>query len=350
MGGSVALKGTDGTAYQEALDRGAAAVAPSRARRALAKISGDARFLTASEGMGEEALTDLGYEFEVVHSFSGNSDRSDTVTVCEEFLKRKVSLIVFCGGDGTARDVLDAVGEHLPCVGIPSGVKMHSAVFSNTPEEAAEVIDAFIKGEVTTRLAEVMDVDEDAFRRGELKARLYGYLRVPSNGKAMQPPKGLVFASDEEEQKEVIAQYVVDNMEDGVMYVLGPGTTTRAVAQKMWQRKTLLGVDVYLDGKLLVEDASEKDLLGTLGGKKVQLVLTPIGRQGFIFGRGNQQISPRVLEMIGLSNMTMIATPDKLKETAILRSDSGDVELDRKMVGYHKVLVGYAQFRMVRCV
>lgn len=349
MGGSVALKGTDGSAYQEALSLGATAIAPSRARRALARISGDVTFLTASGGMGQGALTDLGFSFEVVYNLIGESGPSDTVAVCKELLTRNTELIIFCGGDGTARDVMDVVSENIPCIGIPSGVKMHSAVFANTPEEAGEVANAFIHGDTATKLAEVMDVDEVAFRQGELKARLYGYLRVPLNDNGMQPPKGSVFASNDDEQKEVIAQYVVDSMEKDTVYVLGPGTTTKAIADKMGLKKTLLGVDVYRDGALLWEDASEADLLRAVKDVKVKLVLTPIGHQGFVLGRGNQQISPRVVETVGMKNIQIIATPEKLRETNVLRSDSGDTELDLKMRGYQKVLVGYAQYRMVHC-
>ncbi len=350
MGGSVALKGTDGAAYQQALDRGAVPVASGRAMRALAGIEDGVQFLTAFDEMGERVLSDLGQDYEVVHWVDGASSGRDTWEACLAFLARKVDLIVFCGGDGTARDVMDAVGENVPVIGIPSGVKMHSGVFANTPEEAGGVINNFLQGGMPTRLAEVMDVDEDAFREGELKARLYGYLQVPEQEGGIQPPKGFMYSSSDDEQKGAIAEYVVETMKTGTLYVLGPGTTTRAVAERMGGPKTLLGVDVYRDGGLVVEDASEEDLLGALVGNEARLILTPIGRQGFVFGRGNQQLSPKVVATIGLPNLQIIATPEKLRETPTLRSDSGDLELDRKMRGYQRVLVGYAHYRMVLCV
>lgn len=348
MGGSVALKGTDGEAYRLALSRGAIPVAGERAMRALSKIGDHIEFLTASGDLGEKVLRDLGHPFEVVHVIRGESSADDTRKACSLFLGRGAGLIVFCGGDGTARDVLDAVGEEVPVIGIPAGVKMHSAVFAHTPEEAGEAVSAFLSGEGRTRLAEVMDIDEDAFRAGELKARLYGYLRVPETD-IMQTSKGSVFGTSDDEQKEVIAEFVVEGMEPGVIYILGPGTTTRAVAVRMGRPKTLLGVDAYVDGELLLSDATEAELLEALKGREARLLVTPIGRQGFVFGRGNQQISPKVVERVGLDNLQVIATPEKLKETPTLRSDSGDPELDRRMRGFCRVLVGHSQFRMVRC-
>lgn len=348
MGGSVALKGTDGEAYELALVRGAMPIARGRAGRALSAVSGDLSYLTAPGDMGAGALSDLGLEFEVVTQIWERSGPEDTRRACREFLERGAELIVFCGGDGTARDVLDAVGESVPVIGIPSGVKMHSAVFANTPEEAGRMISLFASGMKETKLAEVMDVDEDAFRRGELRARLYGYMRVPS-GNGMQPPKGSVYATSDEEQKEAIAEYVVEEMLPGTLYILGPGTTTKAVADRMKQRKTLLGVDVYLDRRLMKEDAAEADLLDLLKEHQAHLLLTPIGRQGFVLGRGNQQISPRVVEAVGPENILVLATPEKLRETHCLRYDTGDAVLDREMSGFQRVLVGYAQYRMVRC-
>ncbi len=350
MGGMVALKGTDGETLNEAVRRGASPISNDRARRALSKIEGKSVFLTASGEMGERVLSELSLSSEVVHSVREKSAAMDTKDACTRFLERGTDLIIFCGGDGTARDVLDVVGESITVIGIPSGVKMHSGVFANTPEEAGEVICAFIKGEMTTRLSEVMDVDEEAFRTGELRTRLYGYLRVPSLEGMMQPPKGTIFGTSDDEQKEAIAEFVVENMEPGTHYVLGPGTTTRAVAQRLGQPKTLLGVDVYLDGRIMVQDASESDLIKVLPGTKAKVLVTPIGRQGFVLGRGNQQISPRVIGMVGVENVQVLATRDKLGETPTLHSDSGDPELDRRMNGYLRVLVGYAQFRMVKVV
>lgn len=347
MGGKVALKGTDTDALEIAIGRGASPTAERRARRAISIVPPIIHFLTASGSMGEDVLKTLGFEHEVVHRVCGRSGAEDTVRTCQQF-RGRTGLVLFCGGDGTARDVMTALGNDVPVVGIPAGVKMHSAVFANTPEEAGAAVSRFFDGERDTRLAEVMDVDEEAFRRGELRARLYGYLKVPDLG-SLQPAKGAVFGTSDEEQKGAIAEFLVERMEPGTIYVLGPGTSTKAVADRMGQPKTLLGVDAYLDGKAVLTDASEKDLLRLLNGQKAKVLVTPIGRQGFIFGRGNQQLSPKVIEMVGLENLTMIATPTKLAETPVLRSDSGEIGLDARLSGYRKVLIGYDQYRMVRC-
>ena len=349
MGGSVALKGTDGDAYAEALRRGGVPTARDRAMRALARVEGDFELLTASGDMGENVLKDLGIPCRVVHAVSGMSRADDTKEVCSRFLSENVDLIVFCGGDGTARDVMDVVGERVLVIGVPSGVKMHSAVFANTPEDAGDIISAWLKGNVPVRSAEVMDVDEVSFRKGELSARLYGYMLVPDIAGSLQPPKGTVFSTSDEEQKGVIADHLVESMDPDTLYIIGPGTTTRAVAERMGLPKTLLGVDVYRGGEVVVNDASERDLLDLLPAKAV-IILTPIGRQGFILGRGNQQISAKVVNMVGKENVRIIATSEKLRETTVLRTDSGDAELDNRMRGYHKVLIGYAQYRMVRCL
>jgi len=347
MGGKLALKGTDGSALDVALSRGAVPIAEHRAMVALTYVPPDLHFLTASGKMGENVLKRLRFNYEVIWKVDRESTAKDTKQTCQLFIGR-VDLVVFCGGDGTARDVLDALGDSVPVVGVPSGVKMHSAVFANTPKEAGEAIYRFAQGDPGTRRAEVMDVDEDAFRQGELRARLYGYLKVPDLG-GLQPPKGAVFGTSDEEQKEAIAEFVVERMEPGTIYVLGPGTSTKAVADRMGQPKTLLGVDAYLDGEAILLDASEEDLLRLLDGKRAKLLVTPIGRQGFVLGRGNQQLSPRVIDMVGMENLLIIATPTKLSETIFLRSDSGDVELDKRLCGYRKVLIGYDQYRMVRC-
>ncbi|MCE5260487.1 MAG: ATP-NAD kinase family protein [Euryarchaeota archaeon] len=348
MGGSVALKGTDGDSYREAVTRGAVPVAQGKATRALAMIEGDVRFLTASGEMGASVLAALGQEHEVVFQVEGESGAEDTRRTCQAFLDRGVDLIVFCGGDGTARDVLDVVGDRVPVIGIPAGVKMHSGVFANSPEEAGKIISAFLAERSGTRMAEVMDVDEEAFRKGEVRARPYGYMKVPAL-EGIQPPKGAVFGTSDREQKEAIAEYVVERMDPGTLYILGPGTTTKAVADRMGRPKTLLGVDAYLAGEIVLSDATESDLLHAINGRRTMLLLTPIGRQGFILGRGNQQLSPRVIEAVGTANVLILATPTKLAETQVLRVDSGDAALDERLRGFRRVLIGYDQFRMVRC-
>jgi predicted polyphosphate/ATP-dependent NAD kinase len=351
MGGAVGLKGTDGQeALSEAIRRGAKPVAGSRMREMLShlpRIDG-LSFLTGGGPMGEDVLKELGLQHEVVHS-SARPSAQDTKTCCLIFLEREVKCITFGGGDGTARDVMDAVDEKVPVIGIPSGVKMHSAVFANTPREASVLLARFITSGLPLRRSEVMDIDEEAFRQGHLSARLYGHLQMPYESALVQPIKGDYEGGSVEEEKEAIAAYVADEMKPDVLYILGPGTTLEAVAKRIGVPKTLLGVDAVLDGKIVAADAGEAVLEGLVNSHaKVKIFVTPIGAQGFFLGRGNQQISARIVRMVGIENLVVLAAPTKLRETKVLRVDTGDPELDRSLKGFRNVVVGFRMGTMVK--
>ena len=260
-----------------------------------------------------------------------------------------LDLLIFCGGDGTARDVLDAVDQEVPVLGVPTGVKMHSAVFAVNPRAAARVAMGFLSGELPVREAEVMDVDEEAFRAGRLSARLYGYMLVPYEPELVQGTKVASPATaDEEENKLAIARQVVEEMEPGVIYVVGPGTTTKPILELLGLEKTLLGVDVICDGRLLAKDANEAQILRLVRGRKAKIIVTPIGGQGFIFGRGNQQISPEVIRAVGLDNIIVVATKSKLRGLRALRVDTGDPELDEALRGYMRVVADYGEEVVMR--
>ena len=352
MGGSVGLKGTDGKeVFEEARRRGARPLAEQRMREMLVhlpRIEG-LRFLTASGGMGEGTLISLTLAHEVVHRAPDEPTSQDTKTSCEAFMRMEVRLIAFAGGDGTARDIMDVVGERVPVIGVPSGVKMHSAVFANTPRDAASIVAKYLTYGLPLRKSEVMDIDEEAFRAGHLSARLYGFVLTPYERSLVQPIKGDYEGADVEEEKGNIAAYVVDELKPGVLYILGPGTTLEAVAVRLGVEKTLLGVDAVMDGEVLVKDASESDLLRLLERHpSAKIFVTPIGAQGFILGRGNQQISARVVRKVGIENLVVLAAPTKLKETRVLRVDTGDEDLDRRLKGFRNVVVGYRLGSMVR--
>ncbi|MDD1755682.1 MAG: ATP-NAD kinase family protein [Methanomassiliicoccales archaeon] len=352
MGGSVGLKGTDGREiFEEAKRRGARPVAEGRMRDVLSHIprTGGLRFLTASGAMGEGLLATFSFPYDVVHRSEADPSSQDTRSACAQFLSMGARLIIFGGGDGTARDVMDAVGERVPVIGVPSGVKMHSAVFANTPQDAASLIVKYLSPGLPLRKSEVMDIDEEAFREGRLSARLYGYVMTPYERGLVQPIKGDYEGGSVEEEKESIAAYVAEEMKGGVLYILGPGTTLEAVAKRLGVPKTLLGVDAVLDGKVVAADASERDLLALLDAHdKAKIFVTPIGAQGFILGRGNQQISAQVVREAGLENLVVLAAPTKLKETRVLRVDTGDDELDRRLRGFRNVVVGFRLGTMVR--
>lgn len=350
MGGSVALKGTDGPeVLQEAVARGAKKISPARAVEALSAIRTrklDIEFLTASGEMGQDELHAAGLQSTVTTTVGSRTTREDTVRAVKTFVADRVELVLFVGGDGTARDVVEAAGASAVVLGIPAGVKMHSSVFALTPERSADAIEAYIANG-RTRDAEVMDVDEAGVRDGVLRAKLFAVAKVPDDSSSIQPTKDAYQSASAEEEAEIIAKYVSETMEKGVAYILGPGSTTAAVAREIGMDKTILGVDVVKGGRLIKKDATEEDLYGIVAKSPSKVVVSPIGAQGFIFGRGNQQISPRVLSQLGKRDIIVIATPTKLRGTPVLRVDTGDPSLDSKLRGHMKVVVGYGRRRLV---
>ncbi|MGQ9588592.1 MAG: ATP-NAD kinase family protein [Thermoplasmata archaeon] len=352
MGGAVGLKGTDGEDIQkQALQRGAKKTSPERARAALAEVRAKRLaldFVTCAGDMGKEELDAAGIPSETVYTPARPSSRNDTILAAMAFVENGAELIVFAGGDGTARDVHEAVGQKVPIVGIPAGVKMHSAVFAHTPEQVADLLESFARTR-NTRDAEVMDVDEESFRKGVLKAMLYGIAKVPDDIIHIQPGKASYHSGSADDEAAEIGQYVADTVEQGVRYIVGPGSTTAKIAEALGCEKTVLGVDVYSDGKRCLTDATAGDLARLLSTvKKAKIIVTPIGAQGFFFGRGNQQISPDVIRRVGVENVIIVATPSKLRDTPILRVDTGDVGLDRELRRPVKVITGYRRKRLMR--
>ena len=340
MGGSVGLKGTDGNA-DEARRRGALPGAQDRAATTLRHLSAspDLCFVICSGEMGESVLHKCGITSDrVAYSFQGNSTAEDTKRAVSAFLQEGVELILFCGGDGTARDVFDVTQRTVPILGIPAGVKMYSAVFALDPVTAA----ALVSGPFGIRDAEVMDVDEEAYRKGVLSTHLFGIARIPARAHMTQVAKQVFEEADEERAKEEIARFIEEVMLPGVLYIVGAGTTTDAIAQRLGVKKTLLGVDVIRDGSLIASDVDEKTLLDLVGRyPETRIILSPIGAQGFILGRGNQQISAAVVRKAGFHNLIVVATPHKLRETPLLYVDSGDPVLDRELGESIQVISGY---------
>jgi len=352
MGGTVGLKGTDGADVQkEAVARGAKKLSPMKAGEALESIKSGGtvpEILTCSGEMGELELDSRGMRYRVVYRSAANTTGADTKEAARRFVAEKVDLILFAGGDGTARDLLEVVDGRIPILGIPSGVKMHSAVFALRPENVGGIVEAFAS-DGATKDADVLDVDEEAFREGVLRVRLFGIAKVPDEHAHMQSSKMVYHSGTADEEARELGQYVAETMETGVSYILGPGSTTEAIAQSLSQPKTVLGVDVFRDGKAIILDADEAALLRLLSETdKVSIVVTPIGAQGFIFGRGNQQISSKVIANVGADNVTVIATPSKLAGTPVLRVDTGDKSLDDALRGSRRVVTGYKRRKLAR--
>jgi predicted polyphosphate/ATP-dependent NAD kinase len=334
MGGAVGLKGTDGTAIlNQAIALGAKPLAAQRAEIFLTEFTAakdSLKLIVGAAEMGESEAEKCGFSCKVVGAAKKVTSSKDTQSVAKSMVEAGVDLLVFCGGDGTARDVLAAVDMKAPVLGVPTGVKMHSALFAVSPQAAARVAVQYLWGGLPLREAEVMDVDEQAFRQGHLSAELHGYMLSPFEPHLIQGNKmASPMTENELENQAAIAVYIIEEMQPEILYIVGPGTTTRTVSDLLDQKKTLLGVDLFLNKKITAKDVNETQILQAITGKaSVQIIVTPIGGQGFVFGRGNQQISSRVIRQVGLDNIVVISTKSKLDRFVSLRVDTGDSELD----------------------
>jgi len=355
MGGRVGLKGTNGAdTVAKALELGAEPVSLTRAietLRGLKRVGVEFELITYPAEMGATEASKAGLEARMIgHITSGKTTAEDTKRAAREMLEQGVDLILIAGGDGTMSDVIEAIGTQVPILGIPTGVKMHSAAFANTPQTASEVAARFLSEGLPLREAEVMDIDEEAYRENRLVAKLKGYARVPYEPIMMQATKEGSTGYELADQK-AIARWVIESMEKGHIYALGPGTTTRAVAEELGiYNSTLLGVDLIENYKLLARDMNEQHILKVIGKKPMTIIVSPIGRQGFILGRGNQQLSPVIIKRVSKENVWVLATPPKLRATPTLKVDTDDAELDREFRGYIRVITGYRQTCMIKVV
>jgi predicted polyphosphate/ATP-dependent NAD kinase len=343
MGGPVGLKGTDGLA-EKAIAMGARPRAMERARACLDLLSKERDailFFTASGSMGESCLEECGLDYKVVYSALPVTSSRDTIRTCQAFLDEGVDLILFCGGDGTARDVAGIAGS-TPILAIPAGVKMHSGVFAASPQAAADLVIRFLNGELNLRDTEIVDVDEELYRAGILQTKLYALAKTPYLPVLVAERKRIYSSDQEDEFKDQIALFASEFMRDGSAYIIGAGTTTSRIADILGLEKTLLGVDVVKDGRLMITDASEQDLLELLDREtRVMIIISPIGAQGFILGRGNQQLSAEVIRRVGIDKLIIISTPHKLAEIPYLLVDTGDEDLDESLAGMRQVVTGY---------
>lgn len=320
------------------------------ALRLLAEIKDRIEVVTYPAEMGEDEARESGFEPTVVGSItSGETTSDDTQQAARDMEEMGVDLLLFAGGNGTARDVHSAVDQRVTALGIPAGVKIHSAVFAATPHNAGTVARMFLEERVAgIRDGEVMDIDEDAFRDGVVAARLHGYLRVPEERRHVQRVKS--GGEQVEEDVQGIAAEVSAGLEDGRLYVMGPGTTIGAIMEHLGLENTLLGVDVVRDRALVAGDVSEGELLELIGDAEATIVVTIIGGQGYILGRGNQQLSPAVVRKVGRDNITVVATREKLAslDGGPLLVDTGDWALDDSLGGYWRVVTGHKEFAMYR--
>ncbi len=357
IGGSVGLKGSDGDEVRaQALALGAEARALTRAERCLAMLQefiANIHIYCFASDMGEAAAKSCGFNYTLVgHANSHPSSAQDTLASTSALIKESVDIILFAGGDGTARNIADGLlqagAEQQVVLGIPSGVKMHSGVYAVTPEAAGEILLCLLRKQlVNVQACDVRDIDEAAFREGKVKTRMYASMYAPLLPQFLQQVKNSGAAQDELVKLD-IANYLIDNLLNDTLYIIGPGSTTKVFLEQLGVAGSLLGIDVILNRELVATDVSAqqlRDLIANHNGE-VQVIITAIGGQGHIIGRGNQQLAPDILRAIPRQNIHIIATKEKILslQNRPLLVDSNDPELDKSFSGYQSVVVGYDEF------
>lgn len=356
MGGAVGLKGTDGKKILEKAKKlGAEPISHIRAQeflKVLTPVKSAIQLITYPKEMGGKLVKNMGFDPKIIGAIeSGNTSAADTIKAAREMKDLGVKLIVFCGGDGTAQDILKAVSKDIPILGIPTGVKIHSSCFALNAKKAAQITMKFLWEELPLTEAEVMDVDEEAFREGLLSTDLKGYLMVPYEPSLLQESKLATPTNiDEKENQKRVAKHVVKHFEDNYYYILGPGTTVKTISDILNIDKSLLGVDIVYSKELVAKDVNEKELLRIIDGNPTKIIVSPIGRQGIIFGRGNLQISPEVIKRVGKENIIILATHYKISNLpgGCMMVDTRDSELDSELRGYMRVIVDSNELRIVK--
>jgi len=360
MGGRVGLKGTDGV-IKKAVMLGAKPVAPKKAEEMLLEFCTistnycDLEWITCGGDMGNNELEAVGIKNKkVIYSPSGKTTTADdTKNACKKLLEYPIDLLVLCGGDGTTRDIFNIIDRKIPLIGIPAGVKMHSGVFGINTLATAKMLHEFINERLTIGDAEIMDLDEELYRKGIWKVRLFGVARGIVEPTYIQVGKTCFESVSDDEVKDELAEHINDELEkhSDWLYLFCAGGTIDYIAKKLNIQHTLLGIDAIYQKQLVEKDVNEEQILMLLKKyPKTKILISPIGAQGFILGRGNLQLSPAVINKIGMDNIIVVATPSKIIHTPILRVDTGDKKLDHLFgqQGYLMVVIGYRLSRVVK--
>lgn len=356
MGGKVGLKGTDGSdTLQLAIQYGAQPKSEQKAKRALNKLlplKEKLFFFTASGAMGENILRNLGFNYKVIYEATMSTEKQDTVKFLKALKNEAIDLLMFAGGDGTARDLSEIIPQKIPVVGIPTGVKIHSAVFALSPAKAGQLAyEYLLDGFFPLIDREVIDIDEEAFRKDKIITNLYGYLKVPLVGKHLQQLKSPTPQSEEQAQISAALQ-IIDDMDENSFYIIGSGSTTQQVLEELNLPSTLLGIDIIKNKQLIAKDVNEEQILKIIDQLPTKLVISPISNQGYILGRGNQQLSDKVLSQIINEDIIILSTPSKLNSLKgrPLLVYTGNEQLDLRLSGYYRVITGYGQYAMHKVI
>lgn len=359
VGGSVALKGSDGeNTVAQALKLGAIFKANERAKTALTVLlpyKAQLTIVTAAGDMGENCAKELGFHVDVIYQPNHlKTSAIDTENTVRLLINSDIHLLLFAGGDGTARNVCQQISQYLavssesslvPVLGIPAGCKIHSGVYAVSPTAAGKVVELMLTNQLVSLTdADVMDIDESLFREGVVKAKRFGEMTIPAQLHYIQAVKSGGKEVDELVLSDIAAD-IIEQMDDD-LFIIGSGSTTQFIKNVLGIEGTLLGVDVVQNEKILSDDITEPELwtlVHNTSAENIKLVITLIGGQGHIFGRGNQQLSPRIIKYIGKDNILIVATKTKL--TALngrpLLVDTGDSQLDEMLSGFLPITTGY---------
>lgn len=353
LGGAAGLKGSDGGETQaraRALD--IEAPAPGRALRflrALVDVAPSCALMTGADALGEDAARSVGWSPTIVYRAPRiESTAEDTKALARLLVEAGADVVAFVGGDGTARDVADAIGTARAAVGVPSGVKMQSGVFGVTPEASAALVRRMQMGEVVVGASEVVDIDEAALRDGRLSSQLYGVLSVPQHPGLLQSRK-VGSGSNASDVLDGIAAECRDRLDPQGVVLLGPGSTVATVAERMGLQSTLLGVDIVDGGRAVLADANSRQIRERVADRRTQVIVSPIGGQGVILGRGNQQIDSEILRRLPKDGLLVVGTPSKLASLGggRLYVDLSTPDLNARWSGPRRVIVGYRQEAVV---
>lgn len=335
-------------------------VAPKSQIRALEFIEGvknlgkkGFRFYTCNLKMGEDYLINKGIDYSVVYEYRGNiSTREDTYKSCQKMVENCVDVIFFVGGDGTARDIFSVVGNKIPLIGIPSGVKMYSGIFCVTLSSSIKMFADFLNGEYELGEAEIIDHNETDYRMDKFEPKIYGYALTLSKLDNIQGTKDGLSDNDWECQRRIVKYFLEKLLEEDTYYILGPGTTVKAILKELKQPYTLLGVDILYNRTVIAKDVNEEQILDIIKDQRAKIVVSPLGGQGIILGRGNQQISSKVLKKVGKGGLIVLATERKLAsiKRGYLIADIDDAEVRKLFQGYIRVLVDYNIEKVLRLV
>lgn len=352
IGGRAGLKSSDGIEIQQlAKARGFVSLVIERTVTALSQIPKNTLVVTAEGEMGETAAKLAGLESVLLYTPSAPSTAQDTVDATKAIANSGVGLILFAGGDGTARDVYYGLAENkeLAVLGIPSGVKMYSGCFGINPVSSGRVAANYLSGsQISFEDREVLDIDEQSVRKGFGATTLQGIVRVPVVRGRTQSRK-TASSSTEQDKLLSVAEGFVSKMKQDHLYILGPGGTTRSIAAHLGISKTPLGVDIIQNGRIVAADCDESEIREAIQGNIAHAVLSIIGGQGIILGRGNQQISPSVIRALSEPKIILVATPNKLASiNSRIFIDTGDSELDSDLQGFYKVITGFKDEAMVQ--